>query len=84
MSFFEQTDNHQEAKPRCIGVTPWRVAVWHLILYVTVTHGRKHRGGMKSVGDRLGRWEKAKPGGGKFWDWVKGEMIDTYLLYIGG
>ena len=37
---------------------------------------------MKSIGDRLGRQEKAK--WGNLWDWIKGKMIDTYFFYTGG
>ena len=29
---------------------------------------------MKFIGDRLGRWDRAK--GGDLWDRVKGEMMD--------
>ena len=37
---------------------------------------------MKSIGDRLGRQEKAKRG--NLWDWLKSKMIDTHFFYIGG
>ena len=37
---------------------------------------------MKSIGDRLGKQEKAK--WGNFWDWIKSKMRDIYIFYIGG
>ena len=37
---------------------------------------------IKSTGDRLGRYEKAK--GGNLWDWIKSKMIDTCFFYVGG
>ena len=36
---------------------------------------------MKSTGDRLERWEKAK---WVTWDWIKGNVIDTNFFYTGG
>ena len=38
---------------------------------------------MKSTGDRLGRREKPE-GGPSLWDWITGEMIDTYFYNTGG
>ena len=37
---------------------------------------------MKYIGDRLGRWEKAKQG--NLWYWIKSKMIDTYFFNVGG
>ena len=37
---------------------------------------------MSCIGERLGRWEKAK--WGNFWDWIKSKMRDIYIFYIGG
>ena len=62
-----------------------RMAILHLILYITIKRGGI-RGYMKSMGDRLGRREKAKGGAGKeadLWDWIKSKMIDIYF-YTGG
>ena len=36
---------------------------------------------MKSTGNRLGRWEKAKRG--NRWDWTKSKM-KRHFFYIGG
>ena len=36
---------------------------------------------MKSIGARLGRWEKAK--WGNFWDWIKIKMMDTSFTQVG-
>ena len=36
---------------------------------------------MKSIGDRLGRWEKLKQG--DFWDWIKSNM-EPWLMWLSG
>lgn len=47
------------------------MAVLQLILYIGVT-GEGVRGYVKSMGDRLGRWEEAK--GGNRWHWIQSKM----------
>ena len=37
---------------------------------------------MESIGDLLGRQEKAKQG--NIWDWIKHKMVGTYFLYVAG
>ena len=44
--------------------------------------GEDIRDYMKSIGDRLGKQEKAKQG--NLWDLIKSKMIDTYFFYISG
>ena len=78
MSLFESTaDSCQEVKPQQIEKMLLKMAILHLILCITVK-----RGGisdyMKSSGDRLGRWERARQG--NLWDWIN-KTIDILLLH---
>lgn len=51
-----------------------RMRILHLILHIT-SKAQTYVGYMKSMGDRLGREEKAKCG--SFFDWINGKMIGT-------
>ena len=73
-----QTDeNCQEAKSQWTEKILQRMAVLHCILYITIK-GRGVKSYMKSIGDRLGRQEKAKQR--NLWDWIKSKMYRLVLL----
>ena len=56
-------DDCWEAKSQRIEKAFQKMAALPLILYIRIKGGRRKGGYMKSIGDRLGRWEKAKEGG---------------------
>ena len=51
-----------------------------LILYIRIK-GEVVRGGMKSIGEKLGKWQKTQQGG--LWDGVESKA-DRYFFSLGG
>ena len=54
-------DNFQEANPQWFEKMLWKMAVLHLILYITIK-GDDTKGCMKPTGGRLGRQGESKMG----------------------
>lgn len=49
-----------------------------------VSHDAIQRGGVRGLRGthwwQIGRREEAERGGGRLWDWLKGEMVATYFF----
>ena len=84
MSLLRFDNKCQEAKSQQIVKMFQKMAICHISLYITIKSEEVNKPiYLKSIGDRLGRWEKAK-GGGQPLGWTERKMIYAHLFpYVG-